>query len=125
MRNHFHIFGSTFITRVAALALGALAIASVGCADSEEDSRPEQQEEDFTAFPAMPSASDIPTEGSWALGMIGTACDLDRAFFNGAVGSATPVSDGVVYKATRSGGLIASAGASNKTIFAQKKCLSK
>jgi hypothetical protein len=126
MRTLLHAFDSLgFLPRAIALAGALLAMTTVGvgCADSEDDPPP-AQEDAFTGVD-FPSGSDIPDESSWAIGMINKACDLDRSVLAGAQGSITRASGGVLYKAKRNGAVIASASATSTFIGAQKRCLQK
>jgi hypothetical protein len=125
MRTVLHAFDSLgFLTRATVLAAALLvSTLGVGCADAEDDPPP-AQEDAFTGI-NFPSASDIPDESSWAIGMINKACDLDRSVLSGAQGSITRVEGGVIYEAKRNGAVIASASATSTFIGAQKRCLQK
>lgn len=104
MGNPSRTHHQTFIARFAALALGALTLTSVGCAATEEPTDEGEQTEAFTSFP-----SDFPDDSGWARAMIKRACGLAPGSLDAAEGSITRTSDGVVYKATVSNRVVASA----------------
>ena len=110
------------LTKMFALAVGALFLSSTGCASGDDPAPDEASQEG--AFSA-PSPSDFPTDSGWALGMISKACEIPSSSLEGAQGSIARTSDGVVYSATRSGEVIASAWAESTFIAARKRCLTK
>ena len=116
MRTSFNAFGSFFAVALTTIALSTV----VGCAGSDESEDNAQADEAAFSFD-MPT--ETPSESGWAIGMINRACDLDRSVLAGATGSMTQTDDGVIYKASRNGRVIASAWASSKWIGASKKCL--
>ena len=116
-----NLFDSISLTRVAALALLAAAVSSVGCAAAEE--APPEESSQEAAFTGVPS--EYPTDSGWALAMIANACSVSSASLQGAVGTIKRTDDGVVYSATRSNEVIASAWARSTFFAAPKRCLTK
>jgi len=108
----------SFFARVAVLAVGALAFASVGCAGDEQEPAAESGEDAIiTNMPSEP-----PSEESWARGMIARACDLPSSALKGSVGSIerNERDKSVTYVAKKGQEVLASAWAANETIFVSK-----
>ena len=109
-----------------AVAATALALSSIGCAGQDEEETPDDESSQEAAFSGMTNVpSDFPSESGWAVSMIAKACDVSTASLRGAIGTIKRTNGGVIYSATRSGDVVASAWAKSTFFAASKRCLSK